>query len=78
MTYLNLSKNVTFLGILIFLISVWGCEKIEMMLPPDQPETMKVTPVQASFVYPDDCLGDSSYCDILYNGAQKAKMDPGV
>ena len=78
MKYLNLSKNVVFLGMLIFLISVCGCEKIEMMLPPDQPEMMEVTPVQVSFVYPGDCLGDSSYCDILYNGAQKAKMDPGV
>ena len=74
MKYLNLSENVVFLGILIFLISVCGCEKIETMLPPDQ----QTSPVHVSFVYPGDCLGDSSYCDILYNGAQKVKMDPGV
>lgn len=78
MTYLNVSRNTVFLGILIFLISVCGCEKITTMLPPDQPEMMEMVPVQVSFVYPGDCLGDSSYCDVLYNGAQKAKMEPGV
>lgn len=78
MKYLNVSENAVFLGVLIFLISVCGCEKINTMLPPDQPETMEATPVRVSFVYPGDCLGDSSYCDVLYNGAQKAKMELGV
>ncbi|MDE0010612.1 MAG: BMP family protein [Candidatus Poribacteria bacterium] len=79
MKYLNELKNVeTFLGILILLISICGCEKIHTMMPPDQPEMIGTTPVRVSFVYPGDCLGDSSYCDVLYNGAQKAKMDPSV
>ena len=78
MKYLNLLTNTVFLGVLIFLISVCGCEKIETMLPPDQPEMVEGTPVRVSFIYPGDCLGDSSYCDILYNGAQKAKMESGV
>ncbi|RKU17627.1 BMP family ABC transporter substrate-binding protein [Candidatus Poribacteria bacterium] len=73
MKYLNMSKNAIFLGIAIFLISTCGCEKIQDMTPPDQPETIRV-----SVVYPGDCLGDSSYCDVLYNGAQKAKMGLGV
>ena len=74
MKYLNASKNVIFLGIAIFLISTCGCEKIQDMRPPDQPETA----IQVSVVYPGDCLGDSSYCDVLYNGAQKAKTEFGV
>ena len=78
MKYLNELKNTIFLGILIALIFICGCEKIPTMLPPDQPETMEATPVRVSFVYPGECLGDSSYCDVLYNGAQKAKMDHGV
>ena len=48
------------------------------MLPSDQPETVETAPVRVSFVYPGDCLGDFSYCDVIYNGAQKAKMAPGV
>jgi basic membrane protein A len=78
MKYLNGSKNVIFLGIAVFLISICGCEKIQDMRPPDQPEAMDSTSVQVSVVYPGDCLGDSSYCDVLYNGAQKAKMGLGV
>lgn len=45
------------------------------MRPPDQPEMMEI---QVSVVYPGECLGDSSYCDVLYNGAQKAKAELGV
>ena len=78
MKYLNELKNITFLGILIFLISACGCEKIQTMMPPDQPEMMETTPIRVSFIYPGDCLGDSSYCDVLYNGAQKAKMVTNV
>ena len=78
MKYLNALKNLTFLGVLIILISICGCEKIQTMMPPDQPEMMETTPVRVSFVYPGECLGDFSYCDVLYNGAQKAKMNPGV
>ncbi len=78
MKYLNALKNLTFLGGLIILISICGCEKIQTMMPPDQPEMMETTPVRVSFVYPGECLGDFSYCDVLYNGAQKAKMNPGV
>ena len=78
MKYLNALKNLTFLGVLIMLISICGCEKIQTMMPPDQPEMMETTPVRVSFVYPGECLGDFSYCDVLYNGAQKAKMNPGV
>ena len=78
MKYLNELKNVIFLGILISLFYICGCEKIQTMLPPDQSETMETTPVRVSFIYPGYCLGDSSYCDVLYNGAQKSKTDPGV
>ncbi len=78
MIYLNELKNLTILGILIILITTCGCEKIQTMMPPDQPETVETASVQVSFVYPGDCLGDSSYCDVLYNGAQKAKMNPNV
>ena len=78
MQYLNVLKNAIFLGIAIFLIFTCGCEKIQDMRPPDQPEMMDSTSIRVSVVYPGECLGDSSYCDVLYNGAQKAKMGFGV
>ena len=39
---------------------------------------MNSASVRVSVVYPGECLGDSSYCDVLYNGAQKAKKELGV
>ena len=78
MKYLNVLKNAIFLGIAIFLIATCGCEKIQDMRPPDQPEMMDSASIRVSVVYPGECLGDSSYCDVLYNGAQKAKMGLGV
>ena len=78
MKYLNVLKNTIFLGIAIFLIFTCGCEKIQDMRPPDQPVMMDSTAIRVSVVYPGDCLGDSSYCDVLFNGAQKAKMELGV
>lgn len=78
MKYLDVLKNTIFLGIAIFLVYICGCEKIQKMTPPDQPETIDSASIAVSVVYPGDCLGDSSYCDVLYNGAQKAKMELGV
>ena len=78
MKYLDVLKNATFLGIVVFLIFTCGCEKIQDMRPPDQPEMMDSASIRVSVVYPGECLGDSSYCDVLYNGAQKAKMGLGV
>lgn len=78
MKYLNVLKNVTFLGIAILLISTCGCEKAQDIIPPDQPGAMDSASMQVSVVYPGECLGDSSYCDVLYNGAQKAKTELGV
>ena len=78
MKYLNVLKNAIFLGIAIFLIFTCGCEKIQDMRPPDQSEMMDSASIRVSVVYPGECLGDSSYCDVLYNGAQKAKTGLGV
>lgn len=78
MKYLNVLRNTIFLGILTFLIYLCGCEQVQDMLPPDQPRTMDSVSIRVSVVYPGECLGDSSYCDVLYNGAQKAKTELGV
>ena len=78
MKYLNVLKNTIFLGIAIFVIFTCGCEKIQDMRPPDQSEKMDSTSMRVSVVYPGECLGDSSYCDVLYNGAQKAITELGV
>ena len=78
MKYLNVLKDAIFFGIAIFLIFICGCGRGQDMVPPDQPGTMDSVSIRVSVVYPGECLGDSSYCDVLYNGAQKAKTELGV
>ena len=78
MKYLNVLRNTIFLGILTFLIYLCGCERVQDMLPPDQSGMMDAASIRVSVVYPGECLGDSSYCDVLYNGAQKAKTELDV
>lgn len=78
MNYLNVLKDAIFLGVAIFLIFICGCGRVQDMVPPDQQGTMDSVLIRVSVVYPGECLGDSSYCDVLYNGAQKAKTELGV
>ena len=78
MRYWNVLRNTIFLGIAIFVIFTCGCEKIQDMRPPDQPEMMDSASIRVRIVYPGECLGDSSYCDVLFNGAQKAKTELGI
>ena len=75
MKYLNVLRNLTFLTIAIFLICISGCERLHDMVVSEPPDAMDTASIRVSIIYPGDCLGDSSYCDILYNGAQKAKAE---
>ena len=76
MNYLNMLKNATFLAFGLLLIYISGCNRVQNMIEPQ--DAMDAAPIRVSFVYPGDCLGDSSYCDVLFNGAQKAKAELDV
>ena len=76
MNYLNMLKNATFLVFGLLLIYISGCNRVQNMIEPQ--DAMDAAPIRVSFVYPGDCLGDSSYCDVLFNGAQKAKAELDV
>ena len=78
MNYLNMLKNTTFLVFGLLLIYISGCNRVQDMIRSEPQDTMDAGPIRVSFVYPGDCLGDSSYCDVLYNGAQKAKTELDV
>lgn len=45
------------------------------MITSEPHDAMETAPIQVSIVYPGDCLSDSSYCDVLYNGVQKATAE---
>ena len=56
------------------IIYICGCERVQDMVI-SEPQDARI---RVSVVYPGDCLGDSSYCDVLYNGVQQAKVELGV
>ncbi len=78
MNYLNVLKNATFLVFGLLLIYICGCDRVQDMILSEPQDAMDAAPIQVSVVYPGDCLGDSSYCDVLYNGVQKAKAELSV
>lgn len=78
MNYLNTLKNATFLLFGILLIHICSCNRVQDMVASEPQDAMDTAPIRVSFVYPGDCLGDSSYCDVLFNGAQKAKTELDV
>ena len=78
MNHLNMLKNATFFVFGILLIYISGCNRVQDMMTSGPQDAMDATPIRVSFVYPGDCLGDSSYCDVLFNGAQKAKSELGI
>lgn len=78
MNYLNVLKKATFLVFGLLLIYICGCERVQDMIASEPQDAMETAPIRVSIVYPGDCLGDSSYCDVLYNGVQKAKAELGV
>ena len=78
MNYLNVLKNATFLVFGLLLIYICGCDRVQDMIVSEPQDAMDAAPIRVSVVYPGDCLGDSSYCDVLYNGIQKAKAELSV
>ena len=70
----NLNVLTTIIVLIAGFIGMCGCQRAQEVL---LTESMS-TPMQISVVYPGDCLGDSSFCDVLYHGVKKAKTEPGV
>ncbi|MCY3741411.1 MAG: BMP family protein [Candidatus Poribacteria bacterium] len=78
MNYLNVLKNASFLVFGFLLIYTCGCNRVQDMIVSEPQDATEAAPIRVSVVYPGDCLGDSSYCDVLYNGIQKAKAELSV
>lgn len=70
----NMNVLTTIIVLIVGFIGMCGCQRAQEVL---LTESMS-TPMQISVVYPGDCLGDSSFCDVLYHGVKKAKTEPGV
>ena len=78
MNYLDILKKASVLVFGLLLIYICGCDRVQDMIVSEPQDAMDPAPIRVSVVYPGDCLGDSSYCDVLYNGIQKAKAELSV
>lgn len=78
MNYLNTLKNATFFVFGILLIYISSCNRVQDMVASEPQDAMDAAPIRVSFVYPGDCLGDSSYCDLFHKGAEEVKRNFGA
>ncbi len=72
MKNLHLLMNVIVLTVVF--LGIYGCQRAQEVILSEPASA----PMQVSVVYPGDCLGDSSFCDVLYHGVQKARAEGGV
>ena len=69
----SILRSFLILVVGLFLISICGCEQVQDMVPVERP-----VPVRISMVYPFECLGDQSYCDLLAEGIKQAEAELGI
>ena len=58
------------------LILLCSCDLIQELIQP--PSEMETAPIRVAMIYPDDCVGDSGYCDTLHFGVKRAEAELGI
>ena len=59
------------LGVLL----LCSCDLVQELIQP--PSEMETAPIRVTMIYPDDCIGDSGYCDTLHFGVKRAEAETG-
>ncbi len=76
---MNLNNIVSkFLIIVIGLLFISGCEKVDQVIHPDIPTEMDTMPLRVTMIYPNDCLGFAAYCDNFHIGVRNAVTELGI
>ena len=55
------------------LLLLCSCDLVQELLQP--PSEMETAPIRVTMIYPDDCVGDSGYCDTLHLGVKRAEAE---
>lgn len=58
------------------LLLLCSCDLVQEFIQP--PSEMETAPLRVTMVYPDDCLGDLSYCDSIHAGLKRAEAALGI
>ena len=60
------------------LLLLCSCDVVQELIPPEPPDEMGPAPIRVTMIYPDDCIGDSGYCDTLHFGVKRAEAELGI
>ena len=75
-------KNVSILRRYPFwmlgLLLLCSCDLVQELIPSEPPSEVDTTPIRVTMIYPDDCVGDSGYCDTLHFGVKRAEAEFGI
>ena len=58
------------------LLLLCSCDLVQELIQP--PSEMETAPIRVTMIYPDDCVGDSGYCDTLHFGVKRAEAELGI
>ncbi len=58
------------------LLLLCSCDLVQELLQPSS--EMETVPIRVTMIYPDDCVGDSGYCDTLHFGVKRAEAELGI
>ncbi len=76
MKNLSILRKYPFWALGLFLIC--SCDLVREAILSEQPSGPDTAPIRVTMMYPDDCVGDSSYCDSLYIGVKRAEAELGI
>ena len=61
---------------LLGLLLLCSCDAVQELIQP--PIEMETEPIRVTIIYPNDCVGDSGYCDTLHFGVKRAEAELGI
>lgn len=64
---------------LLGLLLLCSCDLVQELIPSEPPSSAKdPAPLRVTMIYPNDCVGDSGYCDSLHVGVKRAEAELGI
>ncbi len=73
MKRIRVLNNLILIGLGLLLIC--GCEKIQKVMPPEQPSEMDGASIRVTMIYPSDCVGSAAYCTAFHIGVRTAQEE---
>lgn len=78
MSNFSITKYFAAFACAILCIGVIGCDLIQQTILSDFPGDSDAAPLRVTMIYPNDCIGDSGYCDSFHIGVRTAEANLGI